>query len=166
MTDIQSLAKQLLSTEKLVLGKPEYERITLEQMRENVLSRAKATLAALKEYEGGSLDAPMARTGLNAIVIKIGYGDKNEALVSFLDEINEEKAEFRANGKTRDEQKERAVAFFKAIIPAIEAGDLDAKIKEKLKSYQERGEKGKKARKKKAQLRAESKRNSLAIAAE
>jgi hypothetical protein len=166
MTNIQSLAAKLLSTEKLVLGKPEYQRITLEQMRENVLTRAKETLEALNAYEGGVLDAPMARTGLNAIVIKIGYGDKNEALVSFLDEINEEKAEFRANGVTREEQKERAVEFFEAIIPAIEAGGLDEKIKEKLKSYQERGEKGKEARKKKAQLRAEAKRNSLAIAAE
>ena len=166
MTDIQSLAKQLLSTEKLFLGKPEYERITIEQMRENVLNRAKDTLDALKDYEGGSLDAPMARTGLNAIVIKIGYGDKNEALVSFLDEINEEKAEFRANGKTRDEQKKRAVEFFKAIIPAIEAGSLDEKLNEKLKSYQERSKKGKEIRKQKAERRAEAKSNSLAIAAE
>lgn len=166
MTDIQRLAAQLLSTEKLVLGKPEYERITLKQMRENVLSRAKATLDALKEYEGGSLDAPMARTGLNAIVIKIGYGDKNEALVSFTDEINEEKAEFRANGKTREEQKERAIKFFEALIPAIEAGSLDEKLNEKLKSYQERSEKGKEARKQKAERRAKAKHKSLSIAAE
>lgn len=146
MTNLETLALGLLSTEHLFLGKKVYERITFEEMRENVLSRARETLAALEGYTGSTLDAPMAWTARNAIAIKIGYGAKNEALWTFADAIGDETDTLRANGHTRDKQRTTAIAFFKQAIPAIEAGALDDKIRAKHASYAERGEQGKLAR--------------------
>ena len=147
MTDLNTLALGLLDTEQLFLGEPEYERITLETMRQNVLDRAQETLEALESYTGGVLAAPMARTARNAISIKIGYGEKNEALWSFQDAIGEDTDTLRANGRTRVEQRHKAIAFFTAAIPAIAGGCLDAAIQDKLASYRARAEKGKLARK-------------------
>lgn len=146
MTDLNTLALEVLSTEAFHLGKPEYEHITLEQMRTNVVARAQETLEALKAYETGALDAPMAKTGLNCIRIKIGYGAKNEALWTFTDAIGADTDTLRANGRTRAEQRHKAIAFFTAAIPAIEDGCLDVAIQEKLQSYRARAEKGKLAR--------------------
>lgn len=146
MTNLNNLALNILSTEAFFLGKPEYERITFEAMRENVLNRARQTLEDLESYVGGELVAPMAWTIRNAIAIKIGYGDKNEALWMFKDAIGKDTDTPRANGRTREEQRLKAISFFSSAIPAIEAGSLDAVIQEKLTSYQVRAEAGKAAR--------------------
>jgi hypothetical protein len=166
MNTLTNLANTLLSTEKLVLGKPEYQRITFEEMRDDVVSRATATLEALQVYQEGELQAPMAWTGQNAIIIKIGYGSKNEALWKFENEIGETQTELRANARTREEQRDKAISFFEKAIPAIEQGALDKAIKDKLESYRERGERGKEARKEKAERRKKAQQQKLAIAAE
>ncbi len=146
MTNLNTLALNILSTEAFFLGKPEYERITFEEMRANVVQRARQTLEALESYVGGELVAPMAWTVRNGIAIKIGYGDKNEALWTFKDAIGNDTDKLRANGRTREEQRMRAISFFSSAIPAIEAGSLDAVIQEKLASYQVRADAGKVAR--------------------
>lgn len=153
MTNLETLALGLLSTEHLFLGKKVYERITFEEMRENVLSRARETLAALEGYTGGALDAPMAWTARNAIAIKIGYGAKNEALWTFANAIGDATDTLRANGQTREKQRTAAIAFFHKAIPAIEGGALDDKIRAKHASYAKRGEQGKIARKSKSEKR-------------
>lgn len=165
MTDLNTLALNLLDTEQFFLGKPEYERITLDEMRENVLNRARETLAALETYTGGSLEAPMAWTARNAISIKIGYGAKNEALWMFKDAIGRDTDTLRANGVTRVEQVRKAIIFFTQAIPAIENGSLDEEIRDKLVSYQKRSEAGKVARKANAAKRETLKKPKLALAA-
>lgn len=165
MTDLNTLALGLLDTEQFFLGKPEYERITLDGMRDNVLKRAQETLSALEAYNGGVLDAPMAWTARNAIAIKIGYGAKNEALWTFKDVLGNETDVRRANGRTREEQRLKALNFFISAIPAIEAGSLDAEIQEKLVSYQVRAEAGKAVRKSNAAKRAAVKAPRLAAVA-
>jgi len=146
MTNLNTLALNILSTEAFFLGKPEYERITFEEMRANVVQRARQTLEALESYVGGELVAPMAWTVRNGIAIKIGYGEKNEALWTFKDAIGNDTEKLRANGRTREEQRLRAISFFTSALPEIEAGSLDAVIQEKLVSYQKRAEAGKAAR--------------------
>jgi hypothetical protein len=165
MTDLNTLALGLLDTEQFFLGPKTYERITLEAMRQNVLDRAQETLEALESYTGGVLAAPMARTARNAISIKIGYGEKNEALWSFKDAIGNDTDTLRANGRTREEQISKAVIFFNQAISTIASGRLDEKINEKLKSYQERSEAGKKARAANAAKREALKKTQLALAA-
>lgn len=165
MTDLNTLALNLLDTEQFFLGKPEYERITIDEMRENVLNRARETLAALETYTGGSLEAPMAWTARNAIAIKIGYGAKNEALWMFKDAIGRDTDTRRANGRTREEQVRKALIFFTQAIPAIENGGLDKEINDKLVSYQKRSVAGKAARKANAAKREALKKPQLALAA-
>lgn len=115
-------------------------------MRANVVQRARQTLETLESYVSGELSAPMAWTVRNAIAIKIGYGAKNEALWTFKDAIGNDTETLRANGRTREDQRLKAISFFTSAIPAIEAGSLDAVIQEKLESYQVRADAGKAAR--------------------
>lgn len=147
MNKLEDLAENLLSTEMLFLGKREYQRITLEEMRNNVITRAKETYNALKSYEKGPLKAPMAHTALNSIVIRIGYGAKNESLMTFKDAQGNDTSKLRANGVTRQEQRDKALAFFREAIPLIAEGSLDEAILAKLESYQSRAESGSEKRK-------------------
>jgi hypothetical protein len=152
MTNLEKIALNLLSTEEFFLGKKTYQRTSFEEMRANVISRARETLEALEAYTDGVLNAPMAWTARNAIAIKVGYGVKNEALWNFKDQYGDSTDTLRANGRTRDEQRLRAIGFFSSAIPEFEAGSLDEAIKAKLASYHARGEAGKQKRKAKAAL--------------
>ena len=152
MTNLDQIALNLLSTEEFFLGKKVYQRTSFEEMRANVISRARETLAALEAYTGGVLNAPMAWTARNAIAIKLGYGVKNEALWSFKDQYGDPTDTLRANGRTRDEQRLKAIGFFSSAIPAIEADSIDHVIKAKLASYQARAEAAKAKRESKAAL--------------
>jgi hypothetical protein len=152
MTNIEKIAANLLSTEEFFLGKKTYKRTSFEEMRTNVISRARETLEALEAYTGGVLNAPMAWTARNSIAIKVGYGVKNEALWMFKNQYGDEIDTLRANGRTRDEQRLKAIGFFSSAIPELEAGGLDEAIKAKLASYQARAEAAKAKREAKAAL--------------
>lgn len=144
----ETLMSETLSTEPLFKGKPVYERVTLEQVRDDVITRAKHTLEVIQAYEGGPLKAPMARSKLNAIAIKIGYGAKNEALIDLGTDRNGKKLKYkRANGLTVEERKRTAIEFFESLIPLIEEGALDDAIEAKLASFRARGVKATAARK-------------------
>ena len=140
MNEIEELALSMLSTENFFLGKKAYQRTTFEEMRGDVVSRARETLEALEAYTDGEIVAPMACFKRNAIAIKVGYGAKNEALWMFKNQRGDEIDTMKAVGVTREEQRLKAIRFFTSVIPAIEAGGLDKAIKAKLASYQERAE--------------------------
>ncbi|MFT6676140.1 MAG: hypothetical protein ACJAVM_002342 [Sulfitobacter sp.] len=96
MTNIIEATQRYGSSEVYTKGDFEHAATTVKGMRADVLKRAKQTLSAVKAYEGGKLKAPMTRSGQNAIVVKIGYGDRNEKLFEYVDG----KAERRINGDT------------------------------------------------------------------
>jgi len=140
MNEFEELALSMLSTENFFLGKKPYQCTTFEEMRTNVISRARETLEALEAYTDGEIVAPMACFKRNAIAIKVGYGEKNEVLWMFKNQRGEPIDTLKAVGVTREEQRLKAIHFFTSAIPVIEAGGLDKAIKAKLASYQERAE--------------------------
>lgn len=119
--DIKAATQKTGSHEVYTKGEVEYEAQTVENMRFDVLKRAKQTLKALKAYEGGVLSAPMARSGRNCIKIKIGYGKRNAALF----EYEKDKNDLRHNGDTVEERREAAISTMKTAISSIKSGGLD-----------------------------------------
>ena len=121
----------------------EYEAQTVENMRADVLKRAKQTLKALKAYEGGKLAAPMARSGRNCIKVKIGYGKRNAALFAYgTDEKENPITDLRHNADTVAERRKKAIATIKQAIASIKMGGLDSYLEAYLTSRQERSAKG------------------------
>ena len=104
-----------------IKGPPEYVPQTVEEMRETTLQRAKQTLKNLKQYEGGKLISPMAKSGLNCIKVKIGYGKRNAALFDYDDGVNER----RLNAATVKERREAAIEIIKDSIDSIKQGGMD-----------------------------------------
>lgn len=125
-----------------IKGAPEYEAQTVENMRAELLKRAKQTLKALKAYEGGKLAAPMARSGLNCIKVKIGYGKRNAALFEYADGTNER----RHNADTVAERRAAAIETVKTAITSIKAGGVDQYLQAFLESRRTRSKAGSKAR--------------------
>jgi hypothetical protein len=119
--DIKVATQNAGSNEVYTKGEVEYEAQTVENMRENVLKRAKQTLKELKAYQGGPLNAPMARSGRNCIKVKIGYGKRNAALF----EYGKDETERRHNADTVEQRREAAIATIKTAIASIKAGGLD-----------------------------------------
>ena len=119
--DIKAATKNAGSHEVYTKGEVEYEAQTVENMRENVLKRAKQTLKELKTYQGGQLNAPMARSGRNCIKVKIGYGSRNAALFEYEKDQND----LRHNADTVEERREAAIDTIKTAIASIKAGGLD-----------------------------------------
>jgi hypothetical protein len=139
-----NLMSGILSTEAVLKGKPVYEPITLEKIRNDVISRAQETLNIVRAYHGGALTSPMAWSVRNGIAIKIGYGSKNEILVNLGVDAKGKPLKFqRANGFTLEARKNAAIEALEQLIPKIEAGILDEAIEAKLASYRSRSVKGK-----------------------
>jgi len=143
--NFNELASQFGTTEKLVRGKPEYTARTIEEMRSNVIERAQAALNVLKSGEEATTKNPMVRKIRNGLAIKIGYGAKNETLITFgKDENGKDIVERRFFEENRDD----AVAFLKGALSIIEQGGLDDALEAKLANFRLRAEKGKAARRK------------------
>lgn len=119
--DIKLATQNHGSNEVYIKGKIEYVPQTVEEMRENVLNRAKQTLKDLKQYEGGKLTSPMAKSGLNCIKVKIGYGKRNAALFDYDDGANER----RLNAATVKERRSAAIEIIKNSIDSIKQGGMD-----------------------------------------
>ncbi len=119
--DIKAATQNAGSHTVYTKGEVEYEAQTVENMRADVLKRAKQTLKALKAYESGALNAPMARSGRNCIKVKIGYGKRNAALF----EYEKDKNDLRHNADTVEERRAAAIDTIKTAITSIKAGGLD-----------------------------------------
>ncbi|NRQ27748.1 hypothetical protein [Aliiroseovarius sp. xm-g-7] len=154
--DIIAATQNFGTNEVYTKGPQEYEAQTVENMRADVLKRAKQTLKALKAYEGGKLAAPMARSGRNCIKVKIGYGKRNAALFDYGTDAKENPiTELRHNADTASERRKAAIATVKQAIASIKMGGLDSYLEAYLTSRQTRSAAG-----------ADAARNPLAIAAE
>lgn len=136
--DIIAATQNFGTNEVYTKGPKEYEAQTVENMRADVLKRAKQTLKALKAYEGGKLTAPMARSGRNCIKVKIGYGKRNAALFEYA----KDQTELRHNADTVAERRKKAIATIKQAIASIKMGGLDNYLEAYLTSRQERSAKG------------------------
>jgi len=119
--DIKLAMEARGSNQVYIKGPHEYEPRTVEEMREITLQRAKQTLKDLKVYEGGKLISPMARSGLNCIKIKIGYGSRNAALFEYDDGATER----RLNADTVEERRSAAIEIIKDSIDSIKEGGMD-----------------------------------------
>lgn len=143
-TTFETLMSGILSTEPLLKGKVPYKPMTLDEARNDVLTRAAETLEIIRTYEGGKFKAPMAWYVRNAIAIKVGYRRKNETLFDLGTDANGKPIKFnRANGLTLEERKAKAIQFFETVIPQIQAGILDDALEAKLASFRSRSAKGK-----------------------
>jgi hypothetical protein len=132
--DIKLTTQNHGSNEVYTKGDIEYVPQTVDKMRENVLQRAKQTLKLLKQYEGGKLTSPMAKSGLNCIKIKIGYGSRNAALFEYDDGATER----RLNADTVEERRSAAIEIIKNSIDSIKQGGMDKYLSEFLVSRQTR----------------------------
>ena len=127
---------------KLLIGTPEYVRQTVENMRSSVISQAQIALEVLKAGEETGKGSCMVRKIRNGVVIKIGYGPKNEIL-------------YDEDGNAIDErrffEKDRAdaIVYLETVISLIEEGVFNGALKAKLEDYRARSNKGKEARSKK-----------------
>jgi hypothetical protein len=119
--DIKLATQNHGSNQVYIKGPQEYEPRTVEEMRETTLQRAKQTLKHLKAYEGGTLTSPMAKSGLNCIKVKIGYGKRNAALFDYDDGANER----RLNADTVEERRSAAIEIIKDSIDSIKEGGMD-----------------------------------------
>jgi hypothetical protein len=139
--DIIAATQNAGSNEVYTKGEQEYEAQTVENMRADVLKRAKQTLKELKTYQGGALNAPMARSGRNCIKVKIGYGKRNAALF----EYENGKIERRHNADTVEERREAAIDTIKLAIGSIKVGGLDKYLESYLITRRTRSTNGTKA---------------------
>ncbi len=143
--NFNEFASQFGTTEKLVRGKPEYASRTVEEMRSTVIERAQAALQIVKSEGEATSKNPMVRKVRNGLSIKIGYGAKNETLITFGKD---------QNGKDKvtrfffPEKRNEAIAFLEGTISFFEQGKLDDALEAKLTNFRLRAEKGKAARRK------------------
>lgn len=112
------------TTEKLGKAKKaKYQGQTVTTMRQDLVTRAQATIEALNAYKGGTFRAPMARSIRNGIEVKIGYGKRN---VGFFEGKDEDRiAIIPARNFARDEAF-IAAAYLRKVINLVNAGEFDA----------------------------------------
>ena len=149
--DIKEAMEARGSNQVYIKGPQEYVPQTVEEMREITLKRAKQTLKDLKQYEGGKLTSPMAKSGLNCIKVKIGYGSRNAALFKFGDGENEK----RHNAATVKERRSEAIETIKTAIDIIKDGGMNEHFAAFLVTRRTRSKNGTKNLKSKPQLVSE-----------
>ena len=112
------------TTEKLGKAKKaKYQGQTITTMRQDLVTRAQATIESLNAYKGGTFRAPMARSIRNGIEVKIGYGKRN---VGFFEGKDEDRiAIIPARNFARDEAF-IAAAYLRKVINLVNAGEFDA----------------------------------------
>ena len=61
--------------------KPKARRVSIVEMRQNIISRATETILQLSNsYAKRGFQAPMAKSVRNGVEVKIGYGLKNQTI--------------------------------------------------------------------------------------
>ena len=85
----------------------------------------------------------MVKLVRNGFQVKVGYGAKNEAIPGFFDKDEKGNLELPKFWTVED-----AVAYCNRMKTLIQDGEVDGQFEQMLKSYRDRSEKGKEARKK------------------
>ena len=149
MFDLNTLGAEFgLTTETLVLPKEAYQSKTVEDMSNRILDDIQLTIDALKGYQLGqkTFKSPMAKKIRNGFSIKVGYGSRNERLSK--DFVPQK---VMVNEKVNELDK--ATAYLQKAAEKIGDGVADDVLNKKLESFRDRAEKGKKARREKAEAR-------------
>ena len=91
-------------------------------MRQDLISRAQATIAVLETYKGRVLRAPMARSIRNGIEVKIGYGKRN---VGFFEGQGDNRIAVIPDRHFAHDRKLLAIDYLQQAIVAVQAGEFD-----------------------------------------
>jgi len=122
-----------VQSERWTADKQDKEPRTLLEMRKIVVNHINASIEALSEPL--FVKTPMVRKERIGFAVKIGYGNRNEALAEI----------------ERCKTAEAAINTLEEAIIAVENGDFDEVLTAKLEGYRDRAEKGKLARQKNKQ---------------
>ena len=135
----------------LKVGKEEYKPVTVEQMKNKLVTKIDDAIKELEAFDGWTAkikDAqftnPTITRVLGGLTIKLSHGSRGE-------HIGIAPIHFAIN--KNENQYGDALACLEAMKTAAEAGEFNPMLEAKLKSYQARAEAGKLARK--AQKKAE-----------
>ena len=124
---------QTMGTKKLSAAttKAAPSKVTLLEMRANLIKRAEETVAALSNsYKAVGFRSPMAKSVRNGVSIKIGYGKRNETLI--FDGATLAPRQFA------HQDKYQAIEFLNEAINAIKKGEFDKSLQEMKDKYEYR----------------------------
>lgn len=142
--ELQNLLNGFGSTERFLIGKEPYAPKTVAEMADDIATDIQDAITALENNE----ESKMVRKVRNGYRVKIGYGAKNEAVLKFPTETNEDNAYrfFESKAEDREAKRIEAIEFLTTVKDAFDAGQLNDVLEAKLESYRDRAEKGKEAR--------------------
>ena len=113
----------------LVAEKRKYQGQTITDMRQDLISRAEATIKAFEAHKGGPLRAPMARSIRNGFEIKIGYGKRN---VGFFEGKGVNRIAVIPEFEVQRGRKLVAIDYLQQAVAAVKAGEFDALLSKAL----------------------------------
>lgn len=132
------------------LKKPEekYQRKTVADMTKRIVEDIDKTIHALENYSEVSKEGhvqpirhlpenPMAKLVQNGFQVKVGYGDKNEAIPGFFDKDEKGNLELPKFWTAED-----AVAYCNRMKTLIQDGEVDGQFDQMLASYRKRSQAG------------------------
>jgi hypothetical protein len=156
--ELQNILNGFGSTERFLIGPKAYDPKTVAEMADDIASDIQDAITALQNDE----ESKMVRKVRNGYRVKIGYGAKNESVLTFgtktLRNGQTVPLNFRFfEGKKKDREAKRmeAIEFLTTVKGAIEEGQLKNVLEAKLESYRNRAELGKVKRSEYAKQRAE-----------
>jgi hypothetical protein len=129
MLDFVTRTADLGTTEKLARKERKYQGQTVTDMRQDLITRAQATITALETHKGRPLRAPMARSIRNGIEVKIGYGKRN---VGFYEGQGDNRIAVIPDRHFAHDRKLLAIDYLQQAIAAVEAGEFDALLSKAL----------------------------------
>lgn len=129
MLDFVNRTVDLNAKGKLVAEKRKYQGQTITDMRQDLISRAQATIKALESHNVGPLRAPMARSIRNGFEVKIGYGQRN---TGFYEGPKENRVLSIPMFQVQRSRKFLAVDYLQQAIAAVQAGEFDSLLSKAL----------------------------------
>mgnify|MGYP000635580323 CR=1 FL=1 len=129
MLDFVTRTADLGTIEKLARKERKYQGQTVTDMRQDLITRAQATIKALEAHKGRVLRAPMARSIRNGIEVKIGYGKRN---VGFYEGQGDNRTTVIPDRHFAHDRKLLAIDYLQQAIAAVEAGEFDALLSKAL----------------------------------
>ena len=156
--NIENIAAQFgasLNKDDLRVGKKKYQPTTVAMMQEALVARLNDAINELKVFDGwddkikdAQFSNPTIKRVLGGLQVQLTFGSRGESIGfnPWFFAINRD-----------DNQLEDALNCLDHLHKIAAEGAFDAKLAEKLASFQERAEKGKEARKKQAEEKRQAK---------
>ena len=129
MLDFVTRTADLGTTEKLARKERKYQGQTVTDMRQDLISRAEATIKAFEAHKGRVLRAPMARSIRNGFEIKIGYGKRN---VGFFEGKGVNRIAVIPEFEVQRGRKLVAIDYLQQAVAAVKAGEFDGLLRKAL----------------------------------